>query len=552
MEIIKINLENEMDLILSHKRCIKLAELCGLSVITQTAFATAVSEISRCVVSRNHEKPTLTLGIEILKNNRKDLVASVTSNKDFEKDNTTALKYAKRLFNNLKVIKHPNSTEILFTQPINFGGLINEAKLDSFISYFKKELPLSPYDELRKKNIQLLEVSEKLRESENQYRLLTETLPLMMFTTDAVGHITYANKWLKDFFKLTEINPGKITWPALIQANDKSSLRDEWNKSLNAGSSFSTQAKLKSKQRDELLWHLISAIPVKNENKQVVSWTGFFVDIHAQKQAEETLKNNKELKSAQKQLLSYQVKLEDKIKELNKSNHDLEQFAYIASHDLQEPLRKIRNFTDLLETNLDSKEKTKLYLGKIDIASSRMLSLIKDVLNYSRLSKGGDNFERTNLADVLKNVKLDMELMIEEKGAIINDSGLTVINALPQQLYQLFYNLISNSLKFSTTAPVINITCKEVPAEKLEKMEGISASGNHVEIIFKDNGIGFDQKYAKQVFTIFKRLNSKDSYAGTGIGLALCKKIIDNHHGSIHVTSELNKGSAFHILLPVE
>lgn len=552
IEIVKINLENEMDLILSHKRSMKLAELCGLSVLVQTSFATAISEISRCLIGDEFNRSSLTLSINTLQNNKKELVALLKTNDTFERKHAEAVKYAQRLTDAIKVDKQKDSTEVILTQKINFSGLINDTRIQSFINYFKKELPLSPYDELRKKNIQLLEISEKLKDSETQYKILTETLPLMMFTVNGGGYLTYGNKWLKDYFSFLEIQPGKIEWTSLVHASDIKTIRDEWDKSQNHQSQFRAQAKLKPKINDAPLWHLISLLPVKNDLNQIIGWTGFFVDIHAQKVVEETLKNNIELKTIQKQLLSYQGKLEEKVHELNKSNHDLEQFAYIASHDLQEPLRKIQSFTELLEINIADKERSKKYLEKIDSASSRMSALIKDVLNYSRLSQSGNTFIEIDLQKILNNVKTDVELIIEEKGAIIKSTPLPVINGIEQQLYQLFYNLINNALKFNSEKPILNISCRTLSKDELILYNDLSSDSNYIEIIFKDNGIGFDQKHAKQIFTIFKRLNSKDKYDGTGIGLALCKKIIDNHHGLISVTSELGVGTSFNIILPVE
>jgi len=552
IEIVKINLENEMDLILSHKRSMKLAELCGLSVMVQTSFATAVSEVSRCLIGDEYNRSSLTLSINSIPNNRKELVAVLSTNDTFEKKHSEAIKYAQRLTDDLKIEKQKDITEVRLTQKINFSGLINDTRIQSFINYFKKELPLSPYDELRKKNIQLLEVSEKLKDSETQYKMLTETLPLMMFTANGGGYLSYGNKWLKDFFALLEIIPGKIEWTNLVHASDIKIIRDEWEKAQTNQTHFRAQAKLKSKSNESPLWHLISLVPVKNDLNQITSWTGFFVDIHAQKVVEETLKNNIELKSIQKQLLSYQAKLEEKVDELNKSNHDLEQFAYIASHDLQEPLRKIQSFTELLEINIADKERSKKYLGKIDSASSRMSALIKDVLNYSRLSQSGNIFVETDLQKILDHVKNDVELIIEEKGAKINSDPLPVINGIEQQLYQLFYNLINNALKFSIEKPVLTISCRQLTKDEINPNKDLSISSNYIELVFKDNGIGFDQKYEKQIFTIFKRLNSKDKYEGTGIGLALCKKIVDNHHGLISVTSELGVGTSFSIILPVE
>lgn len=552
IEIVKINLENEMDLILSHKRSMKLGELCGLSVLVQTSFATAVSEISRCLIGDEFNRSSLTLSIHILPNNRKELVAILQTNDTFEKKHSEAIKYAQRLTDALKVNKQKDTTQVTLTQKINFSGLINDTRIQAFIDYFKKELPLSPYDELRKKNIQLLEVSEKLKESENQYKILTETLPLMMFTANGGGYLTYGNKWLKDYFSFLEIQAGKIEWTSLVYTSDNKTIRDEWEKAQNNQTHFRAQARLKAKSTDAPLWHLISLLPVKNDASQITGWTGFFVDIHAQKVVEETLKNNDELKAIQKQLLNYQGKLEEKVHELNKSNHDLEQFAYIASHDLQEPLRKIQSFTELLEMNITDKERSKKYLDKIDSASSRMSALIKDVLNYSRLSQSGNIFIETDLQKILEHVKSDVELIVEEKGATIKADSLPVINGIEQQLYQLFYNLINNALKFSVEKPVIEISCRHLENEGVIKHADLSSESKYIELTVKDNGIGFEQKHAKQIFTIFKRLNSKDKYEGTGIGLALCKKIVDNHHGEISVTSEPGMGTSFSIILPVE
>lgn len=549
-EIVKINLENEMDLILAHKRSMKLAELSGLSVITQTAFATAVSEISRCVLD-NEQVSYLSLGIETYKNGRKELVAILNTGNDFTRYHENAIKYAKRLCSELRMVKQNDGVIVTIIEKINFGGLINESRMESFINYFKKELPLSPYDELRKKNIQLLELSEKLKESEAQYRILSETLPQMIFTTNPGGYIIYANKWLKDYFELFEIQPGKLHWLKLLHAPENSTLFQEWDSLLLNPTVLRTQGKLKIKGNNEPLWHLISIIPLKDENHQVTSWTGFFVDIHAQKLVEETLKNNVELKTAQKQLLNYQARLEENVKELNKSNHDLEQFAYIASHDLQEPLRKIRNFTELLDGSIDDKDKARKYLDKIDTSSQRMANLIKDVLNYSRLSKSGASFENVDLNKIVENVKTDVELVIEEKKAIIQSDELPIINGISQQLHQLFYNLINNSLKFTRENPTITVSCRQLSEAEVKKLPELSNHIPYIKLSFKDNGIGFDQKYASQIFTIFKRLNSSNTFEGTGIGLALCKKIVDNHHGLIHAESEPGKGATFHVILPV-
>ncbi|MGZ3885732.1 MAG: histidine kinase dimerization/phospho-acceptor domain-containing protein, partial [Bacteroidia bacterium] len=518
-EIVKINLENEMDLILVHKRTMKLAELSGMTLIMQTTFATAVSEVARCVIGKE-KKSSITLNVDVLKGNKKSIDAVITTNEKFGKEHQAAVRYASRLISDIQVKEEKNTTEVRLRLFVPFSGLINASKIESFIAYFKTELPLSPYDEIRKKNIQLLEFADKLKDSEGQYKSLTETLPLMVFTTNASGFIMYTNKWFKDAVNIPDFQPGKYPWYKLIHGSHHKLIKEEWDKAFAHQESFRSQALLNPKNPgDPPLWHLVSMLPVKNEQNQVVSWTGFFVDIHAQKLIEETLKNNSELKAAQKQLISSQAKLEEKIAELNKSNHDLEQFAYIASHDLQEPLRKIRSFTELLEKNISDPEKTKKYIEKIDSSSQRMSNLIKAVLNYSRLSTSETTFGDVDLQEILNNVKIDMELAIEEKHATITANKLPVIIGIRQQLYQLFYNLVSNSLKFATVDPKITITFSYVSAEEVKQHPDLHISVKYIRILFKDNGIGFEQKHAQQIFTIFRRLNPKGSYDGTGIGL---------------------------------
>lgn len=552
MNIVKINLENEMDLMIAYKRSMKLAELCGLSTLLQTSFATAVSEIARCAIKDKRDKPYLNLEIKLSGPKKKDLVASVFTRGNFQRDYPDALKYATRLSEDVSITKQGDVNVISFVQPINFSGLLNEAKLESFVHYFKTEAPISAYDEIRKKNILLLEVSEKLRTSENKYRDLTRTLPLMVFTTTAPGNLNYVNRWFMDSFKLADIQQDKMSWTGFIHPSDMKRVRAEWDKAQVAQTTFTTQAKLRVKDSNDFLWHLVSLTPVKNEENQTVSWTGFFVDIHSQKLVEETLKDNKELKHAQKQLLKSQNTLEEKVFELNKSNHDLEQFAYIASHDLQEPLRKIRTFTSLVKKNIHTPEQATDYVAKIEASCTRMTTLIKDVLNYSRLIKTDNIFVDTDLNEVFNQVLNDMDLVIMEKKASVTAAGLRTIHAVPQQVQQLFYNLISNALKFNDGEPVISIKARELTAAEVKRIPELHSGLKYLEMEVKDNGIGFEASYANQVFTIFKRLHPREAYAGTGIGLALCKKIVDNHHGRISAKSEPGKGAEFCIVLPIE
>lgn len=249
------------------------------------------------------------------------------------------------------------------------------------------------------------------------------------------------------------------------------------------------------------------------------------------------------------------VETADKLRQANaqleKSNQELEQFAYIASHDLQEPLRKIRTFSELLEMYIDDKERSKNYLEKITSSAARMSVLIREVLNYSRLTGTQEHYKQVDLNTILEGVTTDLELLIAQKQAVIKSSELPVIKGIPLQLQQLFSNLIGNSLKFSTLAPVIEISSRKLSQKEVHERAMLSPRFEYIELTFKDNGIGFDQQYAEQIFTIFQRLSSQRIYSGTGIGLAVCKKIVDNHHGSITALSEQHKGATFIISLPI-
>jgi len=249
-------------------------------------------------------------------------------------------------------------------------------------------------------------------------------------------------------------------------------------------------------------------------------------------------------KEADDKLLQYTAELEAK-------NYELEQFAYIASHDLQEPLRKIQTFTEILRKNIHDENSVNKYFDKITTSAQRMAEMIKSVLNYSRLTKDGSEFTAVDLNIIVANVKTDFELLIEEKKAKIISDPLPVIKGIPLQLTQLFTNLVSNALKFTNTNPSIVIHSKTVTKEEVISNISLSGDSKYLLLTFSDNGIGFEQQYANKIFSMFQRLHGKQEYAGTGIGLALCKRIVENHNGYITATSELGKGSIFYVYLPL-
>lgn len=245
--------------------------------------------------------------------------------------------------------------------------------------------------------------------------------------------------------------------------------------------------------------------------------------------------------------------LEEKNKELERSNNELASFSYIASHDLQEPLRKIITFADkLLEIpEISASSITRTYLEKIILSSERMRQLIEDVLNFSRISTE-EKFTKTNLNEIVNNVLTDFEQEIFEKKAMVEVSELPVIPAIKVQMRQLFHNLISNGLKFTvaSSTPRLSISAEPLHPDELKEHPNLSNSISYVKILVRDNGIGFNQEFAEKIFIIFQRLHGNNEFPGTGIGLALCRKITDNHNGLIYAVSLEGKGTTFHIILP--
>lgn len=237
--------------------------------------------------------------------------------------------------------------------------------------------------------------------------------------------------------------------------------------------------------------------------------------------------------------------------ELEAQNRELERFAYVASHDLQEPLRKIRTFIDVIGCNLHDEKLISRMFAKINLSAGRMSELIKAILNYSRLEKDDKREADIDLNKLLKNVIEDFEVKIQEKGATISSEELPSIRGNELQIGQVFSNLIGNALKFSNKKPEIKIYSKVVHTDKVIDWPTSLVKGNYLEIVFADNGIGFEQQYAKQIFLLFERLHGKQEFSGTGIGLALCKRIMENHGGFISVSSAPGNGTKFHIYLPV-
>jgi len=286
---------------------------------------------------------------------------------------------------------------------------------------------------------------------------------------------------------------------------------------------------------------------------------GVIQDITEQKEFTEYLnsevdKRTEELQAINEEMEATNEELSEANDNLIKANKELEQFSYAASHDMREPLRKIQTFANLLQArSTDLNDADKEYIQKITSSANRMKTIIDDLLEYSRTTREDQKMKRIDLNLVVEDVKTDLEIAIAQKNARITIGNLPVVLAARTQMYQVFQNLVSNALKFSKQddQPLVSIQSVEFSAAERSKKHHLSQQLAYAHITVADNGIGFSEKYADHVFELFKRLHGRSEYSGTGIGLALCKKIVEYHGGDIYAESEEGVGTTIHIILPV-
>jgi PAS domain S-box-containing protein len=539
-EIARVTLENEMDLILAHKRSMKLAELAGLSLSAQTTFATAVSEVSRTTIETG-KKGCLVLSVD---NDQRDkyIVACLINENAIDDRAKEGLEYARKLVNKYNVSTRGAETSIELFFYILPPFRIDIFKLDEWRQLFRNEPPISPYEELKRKNEQLQDLSDKFQKSEAQYKVLTNALPLIIFSLNPQGELIYANEWLTRFSGETVESLNKGKWKNVIHEDDYDSFALLLKNGITSDAvTVKTQTRIKNKKTSDYFWHQVSLSPLKNDSGELQYWIGYIVDIHAQKVYEQTLMDNIELKQTQEQLKENQLMLEKYIDELNRSNRELTQFAFIASHDLQEPVRKLLFYSDYLlqKYTADIDSKGVEYLKNMHGASQRMRNLIQDLLLFSQIHREKMEFRDIDLNEIAKEMHQDLEMAIEEKKATLTIDPLPTIQADEVMMRQLFTNIIGNSLKYSKPgkAPEIKVTNREVDG--------------FLEIAFADNGIGFDEKYVSQIFTLFQRLHTREVYEGTGLGLAICRKIVELHNGKMRAEAKEGKGAIFYVSLPL-
>jgi two-component system, chemotaxis family, CheB/CheR fusion protein len=378
---------------------------------------------------------------------------------------------------------------------------------------------------------------------ESWFRNMADNAPVMIWVMDSNKLCTFLNRtWLDYTGRRLQANKGN-DWIDAIYPDDVEEYLKNFHLSFNDRKPFQLEYRLR-KHTGEFRWIMDVGKPTYTAEGEFTGYLGSCTEIHDKKVINEELENKVSQRTHD---------LIETNKNLSNINNELEQFAYVASHDLQEPLRKILTFADrLLQFKNEIPEEGKVYIDKISSSTERMSQLIDDLLNFSRTSSANNKFERTDLNRSLKDVLDDFELIMSQKMATIKADPLPTIPAVPLQIHQLFHNLISNALKFAKEDQpcVINIKSRTVDRREVSNYKMLDSDRNYIELIFSDNGIGFNPEFAAQIFVIFQRAHYEKKYQGTGIGLALCRKIVNNHHGEIYAESEENKGATFHIILP--
>ena len=317
-----------------------------------------------------------------------------------------------------------------------------------------------------------------------------------------------------------------------------------------ANKELAIQNELKGKRAEDLII-ANKELAFQNEEKEKRAAELIIANKELAFQNEEKGKRAAELIIANKELAFQNEEKEKRAEELSIANKELLAFTYISSHDLQEPLRKIQTFVSIILENEKLTENGKYNFERMQLSAGRMQLLIDDLLAFSRIATTELKFEKTELSQIVEEVKAELKDTINDKKATIEVTELCAANIIPFQFRQLMYNLISNALKFSQADQLshIIIASRILKGSKLNN-EKLSPEKNYCHVTVKDNGIGFEPHFSERIFGVFQKLHGKEVYAGTGIGLAIVKKIVENHNGIITATSELKKGATFDIYIP--
>ncbi len=387
-------------------------------------------------------------------------------------------------------------------------------------------------DELRQKNVKLMESEERYHRMIDEVQdyaivMLSDTGEVLNWNAGATLIKGYSpseivGKHFQAFYTKEDRDAG-LPEHLLRQARENGRVMHEGWRLRKDGSRF---------------WGSVVITALHDNTGKIIGFSKVTRDLTERRNAEEALRRSA-------------AELDLKNKTLERLNSELSSFSYIASHDLKEPLRKIRTFALRTISLEDLPENAAALVGKIIQSAERMQNLIQDLLMYSEVSNDESVFEPVDLNEVVGNVKNDLEVMIQEKKAQVVVDHLPVVMGVPHQLNQLFFNLISNSLKFSSSEriPSIMITSRTIAGPEIPESRNLENRFYQLEV--KDNGIGFDEEFGRKIFEAFQRLHSRDEFSGTGIGLAIVKKVVENHNGVVEAHSVPGVGSTFNVYLPV-
>ncbi|HVW08484.1 MAG TPA: ATP-binding protein [Bryobacteraceae bacterium] len=354
-------------------------------------------------------------------------------------------------------------------------------------------------------------VAAALRESEEQFRQLAEVGPQIIWLNGPNGGLEFVNqRWIE--FSGLDYQATKDPTQLLPRLHPDDRMLEEWRKCVDTGTPFEIEARIRGKD-GEFRWFMIRSIPVRDEHGRIQRWFGSSTDIH------------------QNKIMQL---------ELARANQDLEQFAWSASHDLQEPLRTVKIFSELLSRRHAAQLQGEAldFLRNVSDSATRMEGLVRDLLAYTQMNTVGEQPELTDSHEVLRAALANLASAIHETNATIEHGPLPSVPVHPAQLQQLFQNLIGNAIKYHRPGipPVVAVTAVRQKGDWLFSVA--------------DNGIGIEPRYRERIFGLFKRLHGHNEYPGTGIGLALCLRIVERHHGRIWVESEAGQGSTFRFTLP--
>ncbi|KAA2243331.1 PAS domain-containing protein [Chitinophaga agrisoli] len=378
------------------------------------------------------------------------------------------------------------------------------------------------------------------------YETVTNNTPDLIYVFDLQYRFTYANEALLTMW-------GK-TWDQAVGKRLRENGYEDWHAEMHEREIDQVVATRLPIRGEVSFPHAVFGkriydyifVPVLNDRGEVEAVAGTTRDITEIRLVEEALKRSRE---------ELEALVEERTRALHRSNEDLQQFAHVASHDLKEPVRKMKLFANLLrsECNGQLNEKGVGFINSMERAATRMYTMIEGILSYSSFEGTALMSEQVDLNDTIREIESDLEILIQQKQAAVQYGRLPVIAGSAVLLSQLFFNLINNSLKFSRpdNPPLIRMSARELLPEEA-RTAGLDGHKPYIRISFEDNGIGFAQQHAEKIFQAFSRLHSKDRFEGTGLGLSLCRKIVERHGGIIQASGKENEGAIFTIVLPLK